>query len=279
MLQSMTGYGETRCTIGKNQVNIKIVSLNSRYLEINFNMPPLFDSMRPELEREIKRVFTRGKITVKIDIEEGEEEILERIYDFINNSAEYFKKNSVKTKGIPYNLYFDLGKLNLIRHRKQETLNTFQKRTIKRCFKEALLKVLEMRKIEGQKTEKFLRERLNIISKTLHSIVQMKKKERKEAEKTYKSKGIEEGETLSSLLLKLDVSEEVERLRSHIKYFRQVLREKGNEKGKKLDFLSQEITRELTTLGSKTHKPDIVHEVILLKEEVEKIREQLRNIQ
>lgn len=136
-----------------------------------------------------------------------------------------------------------------------------------------------MRKIEGQKTEKFLRERLNIISKTLHTIVQMKKKERKEAENIYKSKGIEEGETLSSLLLKLDVSEEVERLRSHIKYFRQILREKGNEKGKKLDFLSQEITRELTTLGSKTHKPDIVHEVILLKEEVEKIREQLRNIQ
>ncbi len=279
MLQSMTGFGEGKCTITHYTLNVKIISLNSRYLEINFNIPPMFDSMRPDLEREIKKVFTRGKITIKIDFEEGEKEYIEKIYNFVTNAAEYFKKHSLDVKKIPFQLYFDLAKLNIIKHKEITSLNIHEKRQFKRCFKYALQRVLEMRKLEGQKTEKFLRERLNIIQRTLHEIVKMKKEERKEAEQKYKSKGIDEGETLSSLLLKLDVSEEVERLHSHIKYFRQVLREKGQEKGKKLDFLSQEITRELTTLGSKTHRPDIVHKVILLKEEVEKIREQLRNIQ
>ncbi len=279
MLQSMTGYGESRCLLGKNELNIKIISLNSRYLETSFNIPTYLDSIRAELEREIKKIFKRGKITVKMEIDEKEEEIFERIHDFINKSSEYFKKKAIITEGVPFVLYFDLSKLNLVRHRSWESLNTLQKRAIKRCFKEALLKVLEMRKIEGEKTEKFLRERLELIAKKLNIINRMKKKERIEAEKLYKSKGIEDSEMLSALLLKLDVSEEIERLKSHIKYFKQILRQKGDEKGKKLDFLSQEITRELTTLGSKTHKPEIVHEVILLKEEIEKIREQLRNIQ
>ena len=279
MLQSMTGYGESRCLLGKNELNVKIISLNSRYLETSFNIPTYLDSIRAELEREIKKIFKRGKITVKMEIDEKEEEIFERIHDFINKSSEYFKKNAIISEGIPFVLYFDLSKLNLVRHRSWESLSTLQKRAIKRCFKEALLKALEMRKIEGEKTEKFLRERLELIAKKLNIINRMKKKERMEAEEVYKSKGIEDGEMLSALLLKLDVSEEIERLKSHIKYFKQILRQKGDEKGKKLDFLSQEITRELTTLGSKTHKPEIVHEVILLKEEIEKIREQLRNIQ
>ncbi len=279
MLQSMTGYGEGKCTIPHYTVNVKIISLNSRYLEINFNMPPLLDSLRPEFEREVKKVFKRGKITIKIQVEGGEREYFEKIYNFITSANEYFAKQSLSIKKIPFHLYFDLGKLHTIKHKQIETLNVSEKRQLKSCFKSSLQKVLKMRKTEGQKTEKFLRERLNFIQRTLHEIIKMKKEEREETEIKYKNKGIDENEVLSSLLLKLDVSEEIERLRSHIKYFRQVLREKGEEKGKKLDFLSQEITRELTTLGSKTHRPDIVYKVILLKEEVEKIREQLRNIQ
>ena len=279
MIQSMTGYGEEKCTIGRYTLNIQITSLNSRYLEINFNAPSLFDPVRLEIEKEIKKAFKRGKIVIKIDMDEEEWEYLEKIHSFIASTQKYFKKHNLNIENIPFNLYLDLSKLNAVKHYHRDIIQRYEKIAFKRCFKNALLKVLKMRKIEGQKTEKFLRERVDIIQKTLPKIVKMKKEEKKEAEQKYKEKGIEKDENLLSLLLKLDVSEEVERLSAHIKYFKTVLREKGDEKGKKLDFLSQEITRELTTLGSKTHRPDIVHNVILLKEEVERIREQLRNIQ
>lgn len=275
----MTGYGEGRCTILNYKVSIQIISLNSRYLEINFIIPSIFDFFRLEFENEIKKIFSRGKIVVKIDIDVEDEIYIKKLHDFIVKAEEYFKKHELEANNIPFYLYFDLAKVNSIQHKPIETLTRYEKLSIKRCFKNTLQKVLQMRKIEGKKTEEFLKERLSIIQKTLNEIVKMKKEEREEAEKKYKDKGIENGETLSNLLLKLDVSEEVERLLSHIKYFKRILREKGVEKGKKLDFLSQEITRELTTLNSKTHKPDIVHKTILLKEEVEKIREQLRNIQ
>lgn len=275
----MTGFGESKCTIGLHSLNVKIISLNSRYLEINFNIPPSFDSMRPLLEKEIKKFFARGKITIKVDIEEEEREYIEKIHNFIHNANQYFIKNPITSENLPFNLIFDLGKLHIIKHKQVNIFNTYEKRQFNRCFKDALQRVLKMRKVEGQKTEKYLRERLNIIQRTLQEIIKLKKAERNEAEQKYRNKGIEEGDTLSSLLLKLDVSEEIERLHSHIKYFRHVLREKGQEKGKKLDFLSQEIMRELSTLASKTHRTDIVHKVILLKEEIEKIREQLRNIQ
>jgi uncharacterized protein (TIGR00255 family) len=288
MLLSMTGYGEAQRVVSDFRIAVEIFSLNSRFLEIFVTLPEGLESQELELRKRISKAIPRGRITVRIRVEPTGER-----GGYLNiNRAAFLSllkdlRSLLKEADIPQN--FDPAALLRI----PGVLNLGWDGPFPEKLQSALWKVLEeaIKKLkrslreEGKKLEKEILERLDNIKRALREIQKLKKVEMKEERKKLVDVlSLEEGdsvdeERLLQMLSRFDISEEITRLKSHMKAIEKVIKSRSSPKGRKLEFYCQELHREATTLSHKSILPKIVDLSVEMREEIERIREQVRNIQ
>ncbi|CUS77742.1 TIGR00255 family protein [Candidatus Kryptonium thompsonii] len=293
MLSSMTGFGKAEIKQDGVSVSVEVKSLNSRFLEVIPKIPRILQSREFEIRELIRRKIARGKITILIDLEIDPAYLrtFEVNFDIVNHFVKLLReiKKKAKVKGeiklehlLMFREIFESGLTNDISDEHWEI--------VKSAIDEALDKLVEARKKEGLELSKDIENRINLISDHLEKILTLSEQSLKNKQSTLKQKiekifedvEFDKNRLEMELVLladKLDVTEECVRLKSHLKFFLETLKSDEVAVGRRLNFLLQEMLREATTIGAKTEDAEITYLVIAVKEEIEKIREQLQNIE
>jgi len=292
MISSMTGYG--RCEIEENErkVLVEINSVNHRYLDLNIRMPRLLMQLEEEVRKTLKEKLSRGKVEVSITFQSTAQEDLEVTIDEALGQA-YL--DGLRQMGSQFGLEDDL-KLSALMN--VHDLITFQKKTsdqkavsqtIKMAVGGALENFRKMRLTEGEVLKQDILLKNNVLSQMVAAIeerspqvvVGYQERLTNRLGQLLQEVPIDEGRMASEIALFADkcaIDEEVTRLKSHMKQLEEILVE-GGVVGRKLDFLMQEMNREANTIGSKANDYEITKMVVALKTEIEKIREQVQNIE
>ncbi len=292
MILSMTGYGKSTASNGKWNVDTEVKSINSRYLEVFIKYPPVLATKEYEIREVVKSKIKRGKLNLNIQIKkngfEGDDFSFneEKLKDYLALIKKIKKtaKLSDKIKLDHILMSKDIFTVPL------EEISEKDFEIIKSSINESLDSLIKMKKAEGSELEKDLKKRIKSISKYLTSIEEQAKSEVSEHFEKYKEKIknlLEESEKINNERLetelaliaeRADITEECVRLRSHIKFFLDSIN-KDDDPGRKLNFLCQEMNREANTISAKTLSTSISHNSVYIKEEIERIREQIQNIE
>lgn len=286
----MTGYGRSVSEIGGKKITIEIKTLNSKQFDLINRIPAVYKEKELEMRSMILQDLERGKIELSIAVDESEQ-----TGQYMVNHAlakKYYHDISLLAK----DLYLDAGtdtlavilKLPDVLQPVSETLAESEWQEVAAALKKAIVSCDESRTEEGRKLESDFIQRIQLIEKYLHEIEpyestriqRIREKFRKELKSTFEDQHIDENrfeQEIIYYLEKIDITEEKVRLKNHCDYFLQTL-EDDTSNGKKLNFISQEIGREINTIGSKAGDSDIQKLVVQMKDELEKIKEQLFNI-
>ena len=285
MLKSMTGYGQGFLIQGQNRLNIEIKSVNSRFLEIKFRGIRLDYAIENKIKKIIEQRLIRGNVLVYFEFDGKNQS---KKISFNKNRFELIK-NILKNIHVNYGHRISLGSIistNDLLDIEEESLPDPD--LIYKLVEDALEELNEMRIMEGKIISKDILKRVKLIKKILKSLESKTKlfKELKHKELENNIKKLLSDENLDENRLiqevgylseKMDVTEEIIRAKSH---FEQLLIYLGssNPVGKKVNFLLQEVGREINTIGAKSHQSDVTIDVVEIKAELEKIREQIQNI-
>ena len=285
MIKSMTGYGIASIKLPSGNFNLELKSLNSRNLDIRFSGLSLGAELEEKIRLNLSNHLQRGSIKVFIDFDK----------DTKNNSV-FFDEDNFKSMlklvekiDEKYNQKLDLNNLvninDLIKSKNIEITNDIK--TL-RAFKKALDQLDKGRIFEGKQIQKDLIKRLRFIKKDVQDIkkltLSLKKKRKKEISDKIRfyieQDSIDDNRLMQEvayIIERSDITEEIVRVIIHIDSFLKYLKLK-EPVGKRLGFLTQEINREVNTIGSKSPLPTVTGKVVEIKNELEKIREQLQNI-
>lgn len=289
MILSMTGFGKGVSTTPLKKVTIELKSLNSKQLDLSMRVPSYFREKEVEMRNHIAERVERGKVEATVTVENLGEEVNTSIN--INVLKSYKEQIMAMATELqiawPTDWYATL--LRMPEALKTETVQVGEEegKALTEAMNEAIDALIEFRRQEGAKLETFFREKISNIRNLLLEI------EPYEAERVPKIRARLE-EQLSKLdtidydkgrleqelifyIEKLDVNEEKLRLSSHLNYFIETL-EAGSGQGKKLGFISQEMGREINTLGSKSNNAEMQRIVVRMKDELEQIKEQVLNV-
>mgnify|MGYP006281654619 CR=1 FL=1 len=290
MLYSMTGYGKAEREYQGKRITIEIRSLNSKQMDIATRIPPYYKEYELEMRRQINNLLQRGKIELSVFVENFS---AENSYSINKNLAKkYFqelKELSHEINEADYNEYLPvLMRMPDVLVNERTTVDEEEWRMLHEGIGECIEDINKYRASEGQELEQDFHKRIHLIEKYLGQI-QPYEKERIEKVRERLQKEITEllndnqydknrfEQEVIYYLEKYDITEEKVRLKNHCEYFRATLNE-DESNGKKLNFIAQEIGREINTIGSKANDQDIQRIVVLMKDELEKIKEQLSNI-
>ena len=282
----MTGFGRAVTDTDAGQLSASIRSVNSRYLDVKIRGL----NLEPEVEKSIRGLMTKSLIrgTVQITFELGNNSASSKNLTFNKDRFETLD-NILKTIAKNYGRELNMGDLmhasDLIVDGKNELLDPDK---IINVTKEALIQVLDMRQAEGGQIQEDLLRRLKVLKTGLRELEKMnvsfadERKEKLESrlQKLLGNHEIDEtrlAQEVALLAERADVTEETVRLKSHYDQMDKILTAEGAV-GKRFIFLLQEITREVNTVGSKNGSIDVVNQVIAMKDELEKMREQAQNI-
>ncbi len=290
MIKSMTGYGRMICELPNKKINIEIRSLNSRQLDINIKIPPIYKEKEVEIRNILSTRLDRGKIELSFNIESSQPD---RTTQFnIPIIEEYFKQlHSISSNfGVENNTDFMRILLTLPDTLKVEQAQLDEKEweVIINDLNKAIDDIDEFRIQEGEALGKDIMQRAENISKLLieiepyeeQRIERIKSRIKENINEVISPSNFDENRLEQELIFyieKLDVSEEKTRLKNHLIYFIETAKNESNA-GKKLGFITQEIGREINTLGAKANDADMQKIVIQMKDELEKIKEQILNI-
>lgn len=289
MTLSMTGFGKSEFTIKNFHVNIEIRSLNSKFLDLSVKLPNIFKELDYPIRKLLKEKLKRGKVELIIHYEKiylNHKTILnkDKIIAYHNDLKEISEKLSYSTDKDLIGYALQLPDIILY---SKETLDEKSSNRVINSIEKACNKLIDFRTKEGLALEKELVQYLNKISKNLIAITayeedrltKVKDKLLKAIDES-KLKSLVDEKRLEQELIyyseRLDVTEEKVRLNEHCNHFKEVLKEE--ESGKKLGFITQEMGREINTLGSKANNIKIQKLVINMKDDLEKIKEQVLNI-
>lgn len=293
MITSMTGFG--RAEVSRDGINIsaEVRSVNSRYLDLTLRLPRSISQREKELKDIVRTFLNRGNlnITVKIAYDSNGAIPLK-----VNTAAakSYFKllneiRKSVKIRG-QVRLEHLLTFSEVLEPVEEEETDEREWKLVQETVRQALENLNTMRLQEGNELAKDLEKRIHWMESTLNEVEKLSKERIPEERKNLHvriAQLIEDKFVIDQNRLeleialmvdKLDITEECVRYRSHNKFFLEALN-KNEAAGRKLNFLVQEMNREANTIGSKSNDAAIAHMIIGLKEELEKIREQLQNIE
>ena len=294
MIRSMTGFGKGREIYGHGKIEVEIKTLNYKNLNLTCNPVNDFFLLEQKMQKIVGEKIFRGKVFIKVTKEiKGNETTGQKL--IINETVA--KRYLRKIKGLQKQLNIkgnieikDLvsypGVMEIIKEKKEETAWPYiQKAAIK-----ALNNLVLYRKAEGSKLAKDFKKRLINIEKYLKGI----KKYSKQSINNHRKKLIQAtkempisgkidkmklGEEVALFARNCDVTEEIVRLEGHVSAYRQTINKAKKDAGKKLDFIAQEMQRETNTIGAKSSDFRVSEAVIEIKSEIEKIREQIRNIE
>ena len=292
MIKSMTGFGRSEIVKGNRKISVEIKSVNHRYLEAGIKMPKKLNVFESRMRDLLKKYATRGKIDIFINYEDDSESQVN--LKFNQNIADEYMAifNNMSEK---YNLKNDMTVGGLARFPEVITMDEVQEdeeelwHFIEEAMKAALEQFVNTRILEGENLKKDLLGKLD----HMEELVAFVEKRSPEIMKEYRSKleskvkellgdtTIDESRIATEVIIyadKICVDEETVRLRSHIEHARKCLNEDGGI-GKKMDFIAQEMNREANTTLSKANDIEISNAAIDLKTEIEKVREQIQNIE
>ena len=283
MIHSMTGFGRKEKLINKKNIVIEISSLNSKSLDLNLKIDDSISFLHEYLRRSIKEKIIRGKVNVSLNIDDSEED---QFTSFKKTKIKAFLKELKKDFQIDEsliisNLLINKGYLN-----SKVIFSKSEEKEIKILIDTAIDEQILFRKIEGKAIGIDLKKSVSKIDTYIKKIISIESSRIKDKKEKFKSyfKELEDKFDKSRLeqeiiyyLEKLDINEEIIRLQQHLKFFSSEINIK-DIRGKKLSFIAQEIGREINTIGSKANNFKIQNMVINMKEELEKIKENLLNI-
>ena len=290
MLQSMTGYGKAQSSYRNKQIIIEIKSLNSKQCDINIKLPYKLKEKELELRNMITDRLQRGKISCVITYEITDEEKAATINaPVVKHYVRQIKRFSEDMK---INFDSELLRTALTMpeafEKEEEELTQEEWQFVQENMNEALNQCIEFRKQEGAAIAKDFNSRINFLSEHIDSIdplesrrietIKDRLRERlNEIKNDFEIDQNRFDQEVVYYLEKMDITEEKVRLKNHIDYFLEML-ESGEFVGKKLNFILQEMVREINTMGSKANDSEIQKIVVQMKDEVEKIREQVMNV-
>jgi len=288
MLKSMTGFGKATLEINEKTVNVEIRSLNSKGTDISLRLASGLRNYELELRNELSKQLERGKIDISIYMESNKVETpVEINMDLAKSYYEQLKKlgkelNEEVTDGLAQVLKFP----EVLKSERKE-MDEAEWKKIKQCVNEAVLQLNNFREVEGLSLKKDFEERLSKIESCLTEIKKLdmlringiKERIRNNIEEIIGKSKMDENRFEQEMIYyveKLDINEEKVRLQTHLDYFRETCKE--NSPGRKLNFISQEIGREINTIGSKANDAPMQKLVVIMKDELEKIKEQANNV-
>lgn len=287
----MTGFGQVSKEDGQVQITAELRTLNSKFLDLNLRLPKVFSDRELEVRNLITEKLERGKVSLTVEYQPYADKDIKQTYNESLFAAYYQALQKLaKSVGAPTEGLFELA-LNspdVIQNKLSEEIGEDEWAKVKAIILQVIAKCEDFRKMEGKVLEKVLAECINIIGTALTNIEALDPKRVERIRERLKGnvEGFfgEEGYDTNRLeqeiifyIEKLDINEEKVRLKSHLDYFMVALRD-AQSNGKKLGFISQEIGREINTIGSKANDAEIQKHVVLMKEELEKIKEQLNNV-
>jgi TIGR00255 family protein len=289
----MTGYGRITRVLGDKKISCEIKSLNSKQIDINFKLPANYREYELEYRSLIAKYIVRGKVDVVVAVEEDSlknrplinKSVIKAYYEQIKNIS-----NDISIPEPCSDNWFRIL-LSMPDVYQTDTVSASNEDSaeILSVVKDSLLAFDKFRQQEGNTLESFLKERIKRISLLLTEVDKYEKervqriKERildELKQLTAKSDIIDQNRLEQEMIFyieKLDISEEKSRLKCHLEYFVNTIDAEQNQ-GKKLGFISQEIGREINTLGSKSNHSEIQKIVVMMKDELEQIKEQVLNV-
>lgn len=292
MIKSMTGYGRAETAIQGRGFVVETKSVNHRFLEISLRMPSVLFPLELDFKKKIGEKFKRGRIEVFIRLEAETADIpganlnLEVVRNYL--AVLQRLKDEFKLAG-EVNLQMLAGFRDIFSQPAEDELSTDILNHITGLIDEALAMLLKMRQEEGAAIYQDMEQRLTVIKNILEIInarapqvvAEYQKRLAERIKELTAGCALDESRLVQEVALmadKSDITEEIVRLRSHIVQFEALLQSEDAE-GKKIDFLLQEMNREINTIGSKSNDAEIARQVIEVKSELSKLREQAQNIE
>lgn len=293
MINSMTGYGKGQCESELYRIKVELKSVNHRYLDVNIKLPRYLIYLEESIKKTIKEYLNRGKVDVFIN------------FEFINVSSVDVKVDLPLARSFKAALeelkeelqLEDTIRLNnllsvsdILKTEKRDLDDDLVWDTLNDALKDALVQISEMRSFEGDKLKEDMISKLDSIEGIIAYVEERsplvvdeyRVKLNDRINSLMEDKTLIDPDRLAMEVAiyadKSSIDEEITRLRSHISQFKEILSQDGGV-GRKLDFLIQEFNREANTIGSKSSDTKLVSYVVELKSEIEKIREQVQNIE
>lgn len=292
MVNSMTGYGRGSVEEGGRSYSVEIKSVNNRYLDINIRLPRQLSSLEDRIRKYVASKNSRGKIDIYISQEKFSQDDLavkvdEQMAESYYNAFKLIKDKFELAEDVSLSLLAKSPDVISV-EKKEEDMEIIWE-TLRRSLDEALTMFVDMRSREGLKLSKDILDRCRIILSKVNLIEERapklleeyRDKIRQRVGEYLKEVEIDEARLLNEVAFfadKSNTTEEVVRLRSHIEQFEHTF-SSSEPIGRKLDFIVQEMNREANTIGSKSNDIYITNLVVDIKSEIEKIREQVQNIE
>jgi len=289
MLLSMTGFGRAIKSFDSKSITVELRSLNSKFTDVRLKIPQNFKKKEQEIKKLILDSAERGKVDVNIEVQSvtGAEQY--------SLNAPLFRKYIQEIKLLAEEEKVDTGdiiaavlRLPNVMSPAEDSLDEKEWEVLLSAINEALANFTAFRMQEGKVLEDDMTTRIKIIKENLlkiapfekQRIVKIKEKMMRSLEEFVGKKNVDKNRYEQEVLFyleKIDINEEKVRLSQHCDYFLEQLGNSNTAKGRKLSFISQEIGREINTLGSKAYSSDIQRYVVNMKDELEKIKEQIAN--
>jgi len=291
MIKSMTGYGRAESGDGERKYTIEIKTINSKQFDLQMRIPALFKEKELELRTFLLQRLERGKVelTIQVDASQSVENftinktLAHKYFDEIRQLQRELNLNEKQ------NFVDVILRLPEVVQPAPEVLADDTWHVVRSAVDEAAERCDQSRQNEGRLLQADFELRIGLIQDYLQKIEpfeiarieRIREKLRKDLEKYFETQNIDQNrfeQEIIYYLEKIDITEEKVRLRQHCNYFVQTVKENDTSGGKKLNFISQEVGREINTIGSKASDYEMQRLVVQMKDELEKIKEQLFNI-
>ena len=291
-MNSMTGYGRSRQVLDGREITVEIRSVNHRYLEYSARIPRMYGYLEEKLKTFLQSSVSRGKVEVTVSIQNltGGDTVVQ-----INQALAKGYLDAMRSQAETLGLQDDLTLSTLTRFNDVFTLQKLEEdqqviwNGVEQVAKQALDQFLEMRRREGDRLKQDITQKLAVLAEHVAAVEEQSPKTvaayrqrlLQKMEELLADRCIDQQRILMEAGLyaeKIAVDEEAVRLKSHLDQFAQMMEQAGPV-GRKLDFLVQEINRETNTIGSKAQDLAVTRRVVEMKSEIEKIREQIQNIE
>lgn len=291
MIKSMTGFGVAGLENEQMIIQVEVRSLNSKFLDLSIRSPRQFADKEPEIRNLVQEKLDRGKVNISVEfISKGGQNLPVSInQELFKTYYQEFKSLAEQVGEQPAELFkLALQAPNVINTIAQERDESEEWNKVKEVLADALRKCDGFRKDEGGSLAQKLHENIEQIRSGLEKIKVEEPKRKEKIQQRIRghfANWMEENsfdanrfeQELIYYFEKVDITEELVRLATHLDYFQKTMKE-DSQQGKKLGFISQEIGREINTIGSKANDAEIQKHVILMKDELEKIKEQSLNV-
>lgn len=293
MIISMTGFGRGEAADNGLNATVELKSLNSRYLDITTRLPQRLQNKELAIKELVQKFVSRGKLNITVYV--SEQDSGEPSIQVDEKKAKAYAKllNQLReTTGIetPLNIK-NITSFSDVFVTPEEDEESLKRKweLVKKALENGLSNLMEMRTQEGNQLKHDLIDRINAIDGTLDEILEITESRSEEVRKKLHERikqliddeNIDEERLEMEVVImadKMDITEETVRLRAHLKFFIEAI-EQPEPAGRRLNFLTQEINRELNTIGSKANDSGIAHHVVKAKEMLEQIREQVQNVE